>query len=308
MQTRNSVSRLGLVVLLGTLSIAAGVVNTPMAQAQSTKTSAPAKAQDQAKKNLVDVNTADAETLQGLPGIGPALAQRIMDGRPYKNLEDLENVKGLGKAKVDALKTDVSFGPSRTAKGAKTGSATPQAKKAQTETKTPAQAKIARVDVNSADAETLQGLPGVGPAIGQRIIDGRPYKNLEDLEKVKGLGKAKVDALKTDITFGPSKTAKSAAAASAEAKVIREKESPVTRLTPTGAASGKLRPGEKININKATAEDLDSLPGIGPVKSQAIVAYRNQNGEFKTIEDIQQVRGIKEGEFSKLKDLIKLKD
>src|SRR5215471_15959386 len=59
-----------------------------------------------------------------------------------------------------------------------------------------------------------------------------------------------------------------------------------------------------VNINTATKEELDALPGIGPVKAQAIVDYRTKNGPFKTPEDIMKVSGIKEGEFSKLKGLI----
>ena len=63
-----------------------------------------------------------------------------------------------------------------------------------------------------------------------------------------------------------------------------------------------------ININKATAEELDRLPGIGPAKAKAIIDYRNANGDFKTNEDIQKVKGIKAGEFSKIRDYIRLTD
>src|SRR5437016_468293 len=59
-----------------------------------------------------------------------------------------------------------------------------------------------------------------------------------------------------------------------------------------------------VNINTATKEELDAVPGIGPVKAQAIIDYRVQNGPFKTPEDIMKVSGIKEREFSKLKGLI----
>ena len=59
-----------------------------------------------------------------------------------------------------------------------------------------------------------------------------------------------------------------------------------------------------VNINTATKEELDGLPGIGPVKAQAIVDYRKANGPFKSPEDIMRVKGIKEGEFGKIKDQI----
>ena len=51
-------------------------------------------------------------------------------------------------------------------------------------------------------------------------------------------------------------------------------------------------PSGKININAATAAELDSLPGIGPAKAQAIVDYRDQNGPFRTIDDMLNVPGI----------------
>jgi len=57
-----------------------------------------------------------------------------------------------------------------------------------------------------------------------------------------------------------------------------------------------------VNINTATKEELDALPGIGPVKAQAILDYRKQNGPFKTPEDIMKVKGIKEGEFGKIRN------
>ena len=47
-----------------------------------------------------------------------------------------------------------------------------------------------------------------------------------------------------------------------------------------------------ININTATADELKSIPGIGEVKAKAIINYRNNNGKFKKIEDIQNVDGI----------------
>ena len=59
-----------------------------------------------------------------------------------------------------------------------------------------------------------------------------------------------------------------------------------------------------VNLNTATREELDALPGIGPVKAQAILDYRAANGPFKTPEDVMKVKGIKEGEFAKIKDQI----
>jgi len=54
----------------------------------------------------------------------------------------------------------------------------------------------------------------------------------------------------------------------------------------------------------ATEEQLDNLPGIGTAKAQQIIAYRQQNGPFQKIDDVQNVPGIGPGIFAKIKDLI----
>ena len=59
-----------------------------------------------------------------------------------------------------------------------------------------------------------------------------------------------------------------------------------------------------ININTADEKELDSLPGVGPSKARDIIRYREEKGEFKSIEDIKNVKGIGESSFEKLKDKI----
>lgn len=63
----------------------------------------------------------------------------------------------------------------------------------------------------------------------------------------------------------------------------------------------------KININTASLEELDTLPGIGPKKAQDIIKYRDTVSPFVTIEDITKVSGIGEKTFEKLKDYIVVK-
>ena len=61
-----------------------------------------------------------------------------------------------------------------------------------------------------------------------------------------------------------------------------------------------------VSINSAGLSELDTLPGIGPVKAQAIVDYRNRIGGFQTLEELKGVRGIGEKTFQKLLPLIRL--
>ncbi len=63
----------------------------------------------------------------------------------------------------------------------------------------------------------------------------------------------------------------------------------------------------RIDLNKATLSQLNSLPGIGPVIAERILELRQKSGPFKRIEDLMNIRGIGEKKFLKLKDLITLK-
>ena len=56
-----------------------------------------------------------------------------------------------------------------------------------------------------------------------------------------------------------------------------------------------------VNVNTATQAQLESLNGIGPAKAKTIIDYRNKNGSFKTIEDLDKVPGIGKGILSKIK-------
>lgn len=62
-----------------------------------------------------------------------------------------------------------------------------------------------------------------------------------------------------------------------------------------------------VNLNSATASDLETLPGIGPSKAEAIIDFRETNGPYRTIDDLKKISGIGEKTFEKLKNLISVK-
>jgi competence ComEA-like helix-hairpin-helix protein len=62
------------------------------------------------RKGLVDLNTAGKEELMGITGIGPMLADRIIAGRPYKTVDDLLKVKGLGSKKLEKIRPFMMVG------------------------------------------------------------------------------------------------------------------------------------------------------------------------------------------------------
>jgi competence protein ComEA len=203
--------------------------------------------------------------------------------------------------------------------------------------------KTEKVNLNTADEKDIAAAKGVGDKLAKELVKNRPYKTWEDVSKVKGVGTGKkLDSLKKVLKLSEGVAAKEEPAAK-ETKGKKTKSSSKGEETaaPAAAAAGgaaaggasattskassdsstskksssssassekatapKLAPGEKININTASAEDLDKLPEIGPVKAQAIVDYRKANGKFASIEDVMKVSGIKEGTFAKIKDYI----
>jgi competence protein ComEA len=73
--------------------------------------------------------------------------------------------------------------------------------------------------------------------------------------------------------------------------------------SPAGTAGGTA-PGGPVNLNTATATDLDALPGIGPVLAQRIVSYRDQQGRFTSVEQLDDVPGIGPSIYDQLKTLV----
>lgn len=62
----------------------------------------------------------------------------------------------------------------------------------------------------------------------------------------------------------------------------------------------------RIDLNRATKEQLMTLPGVGETRAQAIIAYREAHGRFETIEELMEVSGIKQGVYDRLKEMIKV--
>lgn len=70
-----------------------------------------------------------------------------------------------------------------------------------------------------------------------------------------------------------------------------------------GAATGTAQ-SSCVNINSATAEQFQALPGIGPAIAAAIVQHRQQNGPFAALDDLKKVKGVGDKKFEKIKNLI----
>ncbi|MDP2854990.1 MAG: helix-hairpin-helix domain-containing protein [Smithellaceae bacterium] len=165
---------------------------------------------------LVDINSATQKELEAIKGVGPATAKKIVAGRPYKSVDELSKA-GLSAKAIEAMKPLVTVGKAQaapitvtTAKAATkvtapaSAAATDVTKatkdvKATAKSTFAAAAKLApgtKININTADQATLEKLPEIGPIKAKAIIDGRPYKTIEDVMKVSGIKGKTFDVIK----------------------------------------------------------------------------------------------------------------
>ena len=134
-----------------------------------------------------------------------------------------------------------------------------------------------RVDPNTATSVELQRLPRVGPRVAGRIIEHReangPFRTLQDLDAVSGIGPAMLEAIAAHVTLPPGSAPPAAAPRVATPAAPRVSAGP-------------------LDLNRATAEELTQLPGIGPVLANRIVEWRSTNGRFRTVAELERVPGI----------------
>ncbi len=153
------------------------------------------------------------------------------------------------------------------------------------------------IDLNKATTEELETLPGIGPSKARAIIEYRekmPFTKPEDIMNVPGIGQKTYEKMKDRIKVEGKETNTQIVTAIVTANVGNT----------NAAISTNNAQSVKININTADFETLQELPNIGPTKAQAIIEYRNQNGGFKSIDEIKNVKGIGDKTFEQLKDLI----
>ncbi|OBB99184.1 ComEA family DNA-binding protein [Mycobacterium sp. 852002-40037_SCH5390672] len=81
---------------------------------------------------------------------------------------------------------------------------------------------------------------------------------------------------------------------------------PTSRAPTPGSGSVKPKPGQAVDLNTATVQDLDALPGVGPVTAAAIVAWRQANGKFTSVDQLADVEGIGPARLEKLRALVRV--
>ncbi|WP_419861973.1 ComEA family DNA-binding protein [Candidatus Palauibacter sp.] len=133
-----------------------------------------------------------------------------------------------------------------------------------------------QIDVNRAPADELRRLPGVGPSLAEALIEEReraPFSGTADLERVPGVGEVTARRLAPYLRF--------------------ERGAPRAAPAPAASVSTGCPPGgARIDLNRASPAQLESLSGIGPALAARIIEDRSENGPFEAPEAVTRVSGI----------------
>lgn len=153
----------------------------------------------------VNINTADQTELETLPGIGESKAVAIIqyrtDNGPFTSVDDLDNVSGIGASTLANLRDLVTVGGAAAAAPGGASSAGTAATTATSPTATaPPPVACSVVNINTADAAALDGLPGIGPskaaAILQYRADNGKFASCDGLDAVSGIGPSTLAGLR----------------------------------------------------------------------------------------------------------------
>jgi competence protein ComEA len=145
------------------------------------------------------------------------------------------------------------------------------------------------IDINDADTVDLRLVPGIGEKMAARIIEHRekngPFRSLDELRRVPGIGPAvlarirpylRIELYSDEPALPPRVVRGAAPERSTEAAPASKKKTP---------------PVQKIDLNRATREQLQTLPGIGPALSARIIEARRAK-PFTSVDELRRVKGI----------------
>jgi competence protein ComEA len=160
------------------------------------------------------------------------------------------------------------------------------------------------IDLNTADAGELAQVPGVGPKMAEAITDHRrlngPFRSVDELQNVRGVGPITFEKVRNHVRAGP--------VVQQPALEVPPSPSPVPPPAPVRAAgSKKVGLGEPpVNVNTASADELQRLPGVGPVMAQKSIAARSAT-PFESVDDLDRVKGIGPKTLAKLRPFVVVK-
>jgi competence protein ComEA len=172
----------------------------------------------------------------------------------------------------------------------------------------PGAAPLHPIDLNQAGRAELLQLPGVSEHLAGRIEDQRRkqggFHSVEELRQVPGIGGTMLERLRPWVCVRDRETAE-------ESKPPAEPGPPPTlRKAAPANAAGAAKAAKltgPVDVNRATADDLQKLPGIGPKMAQRILDERGR-GRFKSVDDLRRVGGIGAKTLERLRPYVTVDD
>ena len=157
-----------------------------------------------------------------------------------------------------------------------------------------------RIDLDRASAQDIARLPRIGLQLAKTIVADReargPFGSLAGLDRVPGVGPGLLRALEPHVAFSNVSAVNSWA--SQDKRTLVGVAAATSSFPPTAQIS------TPVDLNTASASELDALPGVGLARAQAIVRYRESHGPFLSIDALTQVPGIGPAALARLRPLV----